>query len=109
MKKIIDKYSTFLKYVLSAGICIAIDLSLFTLLNYLFKEKFDVLSIALSTIIARIISSCLNYYLNRNKVFNIDEKKFDTPTFIEYVLFVITQMIISSVSVTIVYQYTFYN
>ncbi len=109
MKKIIDKYSTFLKYVLSAGICIAIDLSLFTLLNYLFKEKFDVLSIALSTIIARIISSCLNYYLNRNKVFNIDEKKFDTPTFIEYVFFVITQMIISSVSVTIVYQYTFYN
>lgn len=109
MKKLINKYSTFLKYVISSGICLILDLSLFTLFNYLFKDKLGILSITVSIVLARIISSVLNYYLNRNKVFKSDNNKFDTSTFIQYVLLVITQMIVSSISVTLIYNQTHFN
>ena len=104
MKKIINKYNTFIKYVFSSGVCLVLDLSLFTLFNYLLKDKLGLLSITVSIVLSRIISSCLNYYLNRNKVFKTDNNKFDTSTFIEYILLVITQMIVSSIAVTLLYK-----
>ena len=104
MKKIIDKYNTFIKYMFSAGICLILDLSLFTIFNAVLKVKIGIISIFISTVLARIISSFLNYYLNRNKVFKKDNNKFDVTTFIEYILLVITQMIVSSVAVTIIYK-----
>ena len=56
MKKLINKYYTFIKYVFSAGICLALDLLLFTIFNYLFKDSLGLLSITVATISARIIS-----------------------------------------------------
>ena len=104
MKKILSKYETFIKYMFSAGICLSLDLLLFTIFNYLLKDALGILSITVSIVLARIITSCLNYYLNRNKVFETDDKKFDTSTFIQYVMLVITQIIVSSVAVTLIYK-----
>ena len=109
MKKIINKYYTFIKYLFSAGICLLLDLTLFTIFNYLLKDRLDMLSITFSTILARIISSSINYFLNRNKVFKADDNKFDSTTFIEYVLLVITQMTVSAVSVTLIYKQIHFN
>ena len=109
MKKIINKYNTFFKYVISSGICLVLDLSLFTLFNYLLKDNLGVLSITVSVVLARIISSVLNYFLNRNKVFKTDNNKFDTTTFIEYVFLVITQIIVSSVTITLLYEHIHIN
>ena len=68
------------------------------------------MAIILSTILARIISSLINYYLNRNKVFNSQEdKKMDKVTLIKYYLLVIIQMLVSSYSVSIIYSLTKIN
>ena len=105
MKRIINKYSTFIKYVFSAGISFGIDLGLFTLFNALLKEALGLKSIVVATVLARIISSFINYLLNRNKVFTTDSnKKMDKTSLIKYITLVITQMIISSISVTYLYK-----
>ncbi len=104
MKNLINKYNTFIKYLLSSGICLVLDLTLFTIFNLILKDKLGILSIFVSTLLARIISSCLNYFLNRNKVFKTDDNKFDTSSFIGYVLLVITQLCVSGISVTAIYK-----
>ena len=58
---IVKKYSVFIKYIISAGISFAIDLTLFTLFNLLLKGVLSDLSIILATILARVISSFINY------------------------------------------------
>ena len=109
MKKIIDKYSTFFKYIFSAGVSYAIDLSLFTILNYCLKDTFGLTSILIATIISRIISSFINYLLNRNIVFKNNTNKFDIKTFSGYVILVIIQMLVSSISVMFIYKNTYIN
>ena len=72
MKKILDlikKYKVFLKYIVSAGISFVLDLSLFTVFSILLKGNKVVNYILIATILARIISSLINYLLNRNSVF----------------------------------------
>lgn len=109
MKKIISKNEIFIKYVLSAGLCFAIDIFLFTVFNYLFKSKIS-FSIFLATVLARIISSCINYILNKNKVFGFkNDKKIDFKTLFQYGLLVIIQMFVSSTLVTNIYNRTLFN
>ena len=110
MKKVINKYKTFLKYFFSSGVSFIIDLTLFTIFNLFFKQFNEYTSIIISTIFARIISSLINYYLNRNKVFEKnDNKQMDKITLLKYYLLVVVQMLISSYAVTIVYQITKFN
>ena len=109
MKKIIDNNITFIKYVLSAGICFLIDLLLFTIFNFILKGKVT-FAILLATILARIISSCVNYLLNKNRVFNYEnDKKVDSKTMFQYFCLVIVQMLVSSLAVTIIYNKTLFN
>ena len=96
IKNLINKYSTFLKYLLVAGLSFFLDITIFTIMNSLIH-----VSIILSTIIARIISSLINYLLNKDKVFKGET---DTlKTIFKYYLLVILQMFISAFVVNRLY------
>lgn len=102
IKKIIEllkKYETFIKYIFVAGISFVIDICLFTLFNSIlnFKSK-----IIIATIIARVISSFINYLLNNGVVFKSDENKLKTA--IKYYILVVIQMCISALLVDNLYK-----
>lgn len=102
--EIIKKNLVFLKYIFSSGISFVLDLSLFTLFNFLLKDRIGSNSIFISTILARIISSLVNYLLNRNKVFKNNDKLADLTSLIKYYLLVIVQMIVSATVVSYLYK-----
>lgn len=106
---VIKKYSVFLKYIISAGISFVIDLTLFTLLNILLKNILSDLSIIIATILARIISSFINYLMNRNGVFKKNTKTIDKTTLIKYYILVVIQMCVSASLVFILYKLTNFN
>lgn len=97
IKKTYKKYETFLKYIFVAGISFVIDILFFNIFNNLIS-----LSIILSTICARVISSFINYLLNRDKVFKSDENKLKTV--IKYYILVIIQMSVSALFVDNLYK-----
>ncbi len=104
MKKIIMNNIVFIKYLFSAGFSFVLDLTLFSLLVYLLKNRVPN-HILIGTIGARIISSFFNYLLNRNAVFkNNDGSKMDKVTIIKYYLLVVIQMCISGLLVSYVYN-----
>lgn len=111
LKKLLKKYSTLIKYVFSAGISFVIDLVLFTIFNALFKNIVPTKAVIAATICARIISSVINYSINRNRVFasSKDGSSFDTKSFSKYVTLVIIQMFVSSFTVQGLYNITHLN
>ena len=97
------KNNTFYKYLISGGLCFLIDILLFTIFNFFLGNNPK--HIIYSTIFARIISSVINYLLNRNRVFKKnDDKKIDKFTFVKYFLLVIIQMLVSAHSVNYLYS-----
>jgi putative flippase GtrA len=99
-------YSTFIKYTISAGIAFIIDLSFFTLFNQLLINIIGDSSILVSTLLARIISSFINYLINRNKVFGNNKKdKIDNNTLIKYYVLVIIQLCVSALSVYVIHMF----
>ena len=94
----IKKYETFIKYIFVAIISFLIDISIFTLFNKIldFDKK-----IILATIIARIVSSFINYLLNKDKVFKSNEGII--KTLIKYYSLVIIQMFLSAILVDSLY------
>lgn len=109
MKKILDlikKYKVFLKYIVSAGISFVLDLSLFTVFSILLKGNKVVNYILIATILARIISSLINYLLNRNSVFKKNDKVMDANTLIKYYVLVVIQMFVSATLVSLIYDAT---
>ena len=86
------------KYIISSGLSFIIDISIFWLINNLFKN------IILATIIARIVSSLVNYMINRNVVFKSNESR--RKTVIQYYTLVLVQMLISAFSVDFIYTIT---
>lgn len=111
IKSLIEKYKTFLKYIVSAGLSFGIDLVLFTIFVALLKPLMGDISIFVSTLFARIISSFLNYLMNRNAVFknNDNNSKTDTKTLVKYYILVIIQMCVSSVLVFGLHRITTIN
>ena len=87
-------YLLFLKYIVVSLLSFILDISLFGI----FKAfKFTIIN---ATIIARILSSILNYTLNKNKVF----KSFNKKSLIKYYILVIIQMFISGYSVKFLHK-----
>ena len=86
------------KYIISSGLSFIIDISIFWLINNLFKN------IILATIIARIVSSLVNYMINRNVVFKSNESR--RKSVIQYYTLVLVQMLISAFSVDFIYTIT---
>lgn len=69
-KDSIKIYAVILKYLVSSLASSILDLIVFTLLNmFLPKDMDPMLRIFLATAIARVISSAVNYTVNKNKVF----------------------------------------
>ncbi len=95
--KLLKKYEMFLKYISVAIISFLIDISFFKLFLIIFNNN-----IILSTILARIISSFINYLLNKNKVFNSNEKTINT--LIKYYGLVLIQMLVSALLVDNLYK-----
>lgn len=96
-KKILKKYETFIKYIFVAGISFVIDVVLFTIFNSVFSIK-----IIIATIMARVVSSFINYLLNKEKVFKSKESKL--KTIIKYYMLVVIQMLISAFVVNKLYD-----
>lgn len=88
MKRLLDKNKTFLIYVVVAILSFFIDISFFTIFNFLFSN------IILATILARIISSLINFLLNRDKVFKSLNK--NKIMYVKYYTLVICQMLVSA-------------
>ena len=106
---LVKKYSVFLKYVISAGISFILDLSLFTVFNILLKQSISDISIIMATVLARIISSFINYLMNRNGVFKKNTNKIDTTTLVKYYILVVIQMFVSASLVLGLYKVTNIN
>lgn len=109
MKKILNKflqYYTFIKYLFVAGISFAIDIILFHLFKLLTFSHLKNTSIIVSAIIARIISSFLNYLMNRNKVFEKgNNTTYDKTTLIEYYILVAISLTLSTSLIFIIHNY----
>jgi len=91
IKELLKKYETFIKYLFVAGISFIIDICLFTLFNNILNFQAKII---IATIIARIISSFINYLLNNGIVFKSDEKKI--KTLVKYYILVVIQMFVSA-------------
>lgn len=100
IKDSIAIYSTFLKYSISSVLSFLIDiLSYALLINFFSGLSLDVIFI--SSIIARILSSLFNYFVNRNIVFNKDAKR----SFIKYFGLVLIQISLSSFFIYVTHMY----
>ena len=86
-------YKLFIKYIFASVSSFVIDIILFAMFSKLIRCNGYIL---ISTIIARIISSTYNYFVNANMVFKNKNKS----SFIKYVILVIIQMFVSGLCVT---------
>lgn len=91
------KIGTFILYVIVSISSFIIDQLLFRLFRKLFS-----IEIVISTILARIVSSLYNYFLNRDKVFKSKETNY--KTMLKYYLLVIVAMFLSGISVKLLHS-----
>lgn len=92
MKLKINSLLTPVKYIFSSGISFVVDQLLFILLMFILKDN---IFIIISKLIARAISSLLNFLLNSKVVFKNKGKN----AIIKYYLLVVVQALVSSFSI----------
>lgn len=111
LKNIIKSKLTFIKYIISAGISFILDMTLFTIFSFFLMPFIGDSSILASTVLARVISSFINYLMNKNKVFNTEKnnKKIDKETFVKYFILVVIQMFVSAGTVYLLFKVTKIN
>lgn len=97
MTKLKNKNYMFFLYLFVSVLSSCIDLAFFSIFEHVFH-----FSILIATILARVISSLFNYWMNRDKVFKSKEGK--GKTFISYYTLVIIQMFVSGLIVTCLHQ-----
>lgn len=85
----------FIKYFFSAGSSFVLDVVLFTLCNYLLSFFIGAISIIVSTVVARILSSLYNYYINSRIVFG----EYNEKSIYKYYVLVAVQMLVSALLV----------
>ncbi len=97
-------------YVLVAGFCFVLDVALFYLLSSFFGGFTIGSGVFLATLVARMGSSIVNYFLNRNWIFKLGAaKKIDRNSLINYYALVIVQLIVSAILTTLVVHATKMN
>ena len=99
MKRNKEEIQRILKYIFSSGTSFLLDIGIFTVLT-LFLGK-DTKAIFIATILARILSSLYNYFMNSRVVFKNKNKQ----SFIYYYILVVVQMIISASLVSFIETY----
>ncbi len=110
MIKRIKNLKVFLMYLISAGISFILDLVLFTLFSRMLNLTIGDYSILIATIIARIISSFINYLLNRNKVFKSKSKNlYDPSSLIKYYILVVINLFTSAILVFLIHKVIIIN
>lgn len=90
-------YSQFLKYIVAAVISLGLDISLFSLFVYLFKNASPEGYIFVSTVIARAISSFVNFLMNKKAVFRAGGRPVGQA--VAYYALVVFNVIVSSFAV----------
>lgn len=100
LKDSLKIYVIFLKYIFSSIISFIVDIVIYKIIfNGIINYIADY-AIIISTVVARIISSLVNYSVNKNTVFKSSGNK----SIIKYYILCFIQMIISAVSVTVIYN-----
>ncbi len=91
----INKYKTFIKYGVVAISSFILDILLFNIFLIIFKPlKYKII---IATIAARVISSLVNFFLNKNRVF--DNKNRTKDVIYKYYILVVVQMLVSAFTV----------
>lgn len=101
-------YKVFAKFLFSSLLAFGIDIGTFSLLVYLLDGVGNVaLNISVSTAIARILSSIVNYLVNRNTVFNA--KSTAQYTIFKYYTLCILQASVSALCVNWLFSWLHLN
>lgn len=93
LKDSLNIYKLFLKYIFSAVSSFVVDILLFTLFYNMLFGVINNKAILVSTVIARIISSLYNYFINAKLVFKKNSSK---SSIIKYYILVLIQMCVSA-------------
>lgn len=101
IKDSIRIYSLFFKYIVASLLSFVVDIVMFSIFVKIFKNITYAMYIWIATVLARIISSYINFLINKNKVFKRknSSKKETILSLIYYYLLVVINVIISSVCV----------
>lgn len=104
-------YSLFAKYIVSALLSFVVDIGLFALFVAIFKNVTYAGYIYIATVLARAVSSYVNYCVNKNTVFKnkSNSKKDAIKTLIGYYVLVVINVIISSVCVDLIVKTLSWN
>ncbi len=102
MQTFIKKYQTIIKYLCSSGLSFIIDLTCFSLIFWLLKNKVHN-AIIIASFLARGISSLINYLVNRYFVFEYKKEQKDN-SMLSYFILVIINITVSSILVNRLYQ-----
>ena len=95
-------YGMFLRFVVASLSSAAIDLGLFAFLAFLLRDAVPTYYIALSTIVARVVSSMYNFFVNRRGVFKSEAGL--GATMLRYYLLAVCQMAMSAVGVSWLFE-----
>lgn len=88
-------YAVFVKFIASSLTSFLVDFFLFWLLSWLFEPLMgQTASIFLATAAARVLSSLLNYSINKRRVFGVREGR--TSTLVRYYILCAIQMLCSA-------------
>ena len=101
-------FMSFILFSCSGLISVIVDQGLFALfVHYIFSDFIYSVAIPLSSLIARLCSSFVNYSLNRKFVFSSGKIKF--KNLIRYYILCLVQICISALTVTIIYSLVHIN
>ena len=100
-------YMVFMKFLLSSVSSFVIDILFFNMFFNLFKSVLPLYYIILATICARVISSAINFTINKNRVFH--NKSRNPLILFKYALLCIIQMMISAIMVNGLYSLLTFN
>ncbi len=95
-------YGLFFKFIAASLSSSVIDLGIFTVGTLVLKDMFPGYYIVISTVVARVISSLYNFFVNRQSVFKSDDNL--TATMVKYYILAVIQMALSAVGVMVVFR-----
>lgn len=95
-------YKVFLKFFVSGAASFGLDIGLFALFIWLWRDDAPEMYIVFATILARVLSSSFNYIVNRKKVF----EKGDERSLVKYIILASVIMACSAGLVHVIFQFT---
>ncbi len=90
-------YGLFFKFIIASLSSFIIDIGLFSLASFLFKDTFPTYYIIVSTVLARVVSSMYNFIVNKQGVFKNNDNL--GKVMVKYYTLSIIQMTVSGLGV----------